>query len=59
MEAIYQSVALRDRQRDVKDAARKDIVRKHVVVPFDLGYEYNKGSDDVFVYGLVPCVQAR
>ncbi|MBR3225697.1 MAG: hypothetical protein IKF78_10310 [Atopobiaceae bacterium] len=27
MEAIYSSVALRDRQREVKDAARKDVVR--------------------------------
>ena len=27
MEAIYSSVALRDRQRDVKEAARKDVVR--------------------------------
>ena len=26
MEAIYSSVALRDRQREVKDAARKDVV---------------------------------
>ena len=27
MEAIYSSVTLRDRQREVKDAARKDVVR--------------------------------
>ena len=34
-------------------------VRKYVVVPFDLIYEYNESSDVVLVYGLVPCVQAR
>ena len=36
-----------------------DDVRKYVVAPFDLVYEYNKDSDVVYVYGLVPCVQAR
>ena len=34
-------------------------VRKYVVAPFDLIYEYNEGTDVVLVYGLVPCVQAR
>lgn len=34
-------------------------VRKYVVAPFDLIYEYNESSDVVLVYGLVPCVQAR
>ena len=34
-------------------------VRKYVVAPFDLVYEYNEGTDVVLVYGLVPCVQAR
>ena len=34
-------------------------VRKYVVAPFDLIYEYNESSGVVLVYGLVPCVQAR
>ena len=34
-------------------------VRKYVVAPFDLVYEYDDASDIVYVYGLVPCVQAR
>ena len=34
-------------------------VRKCVVAPFDLVYEYDEQADIVYVYGLVPCVQAR
>ena len=33
-------------------------VRKCVVAPFDLIYEYDEQNDTVVVYNLVPCVQA-
>lgn len=34
-------------------------VRKCVIAPFDLVYEYDEQSDVVYVYALVPCRQAR
>ena len=33
-------------------------VRKYVIVPFDLVYEYDEGTDVVIVHGLVPCAHA-
>lgn len=32
-------------------------VRKYVVSPFDLIYEYDEHADVVYLYGLVPCKQ--
>ena len=34
-------------------------VRKCVIAPFDLVYEYDEQADVVYVYALVPCRQAR
>ena len=33
-------------------------VRKYVIPPFDLVYEYDDSSDVVTVYGLIPCANA-
>lgn len=34
-------------------------VRKFVIAPFDLIYEYDREADTVLVYGLVPFVRAK
>lgn len=45
---------------DVPESIRREFgegVRKLVVVPFDLVYEYDSSLDTVTIYGLVPCVK--
>lgn len=34
-------------------------VRKVVVAPTDIVYEYDRTSDTAFVHGLIPCAMAR
>ena len=47
---------------DVPPSIRKEFgdgIRKVVVAPFDLVYEYEPKEDRVIIYALVPCAQAR
>ena len=34
-------------------------IRKYVVAPFDLVYEYDEQANVVYVYGLIPCALAK
>ncbi len=46
---------------DIPQSVRREFgfnVRKCVVVPIDLIYEYDEDADTVYIYGLVPCKQA-
>ena len=46
---------------DVPDSIIREFgegVRKCVIAPFDLVYEYREKDDKVMVYGLVPCAHA-
>lgn len=46
---------------DVPASIRREFgegIRKYVIPPFDLVYEYDFGTDMVTVYGLIPCAAA-